>query len=224
MNGKMRKYDAVIFDLDGTLLDTLSDLTNSANAAAAQYGFTAHSREEICGFVGNGIRRLVQQLVPGGEDNPEFECVYDAFREHYGAHCLDETEPYPGIMSLLDWLKKEGYRTAIVSNKADFAVRKLKDVYFAELVDVAIGERDGCRKKPAPDSVWQALQEIGVPRERAVYVGDSDVDIVTAQNARTDCISVSWGFRSRQFLLDHGAAPENIAANVRELKDILERS
>lgn len=222
MGSRIKKYDAVIFDLDGTLLDTLSDLTVSANAAAAQYGFAQHSREEICSFVGNGIRRLIQQIVPDGESNPVFERVYDYFCKHYGLHCMEETEPYPGILSLLDWLKKEGCRTAIVSNKADFAVKKLKDVYFGELIDAAIGEREGCRRKPEPDSVWQALAEIGVARERAVYVGDSDVDIMTAKNAGMDCISVSWGFRSREFLLAHGAAPERIAANVRELRGLLE--
>lgn len=223
MSSRQRRYDAVIFDLDGTLLDTLSDLTSSANAAAMKYGFVKRSREEIRSFVGNGIRRLIQQIVPEGEENPDFENVYTSFREHYNAHCMDETEPYPGIMLLLDQLKKEGYKTAIVSNKADFAVKKLKDVYFGELVDVAIGEREGCRRKPAPDSVWKALEEIGVERDRAVYVGDSDVDIMTAKNAEMDCIPVSWGFRSREFLIGHGAKPDDIASNVRELKDILEK-
>lgn len=217
-----RRYDAVVFDLDGTLLDTLTDLMNSANAAAEKYGFAPHTREEIRSFVGNGIRRLIRQVVPEGENNPEFEHVYDEFRRHYGAHCLDETEPYPGIMALLDWLKKQGYKTAIVSNKADFAVKKLKDVYFNELIDVAIGEHEGCRRKPEPDSVLIALEKIGVDRKRAVYVGDSDVDILTAKNTSMDCICVSWGFRSREFLLDHGAVPERIVANVNELKALLE--
>ena len=175
-----RRYDAVVFDLDGTLLDTLTDLMNSANAAAEKYGFAPHTREEIRSFVGNGIRRLIRQVVP------------------------------------------EGDKTAIVSNKADFAVKKLKDVYFNELIDVAIGEHEGCRRKPEPDSVLIALENIGVDRKRAVYVGDSDVDILTAKNTSMDCICVSWGFRSREFLLDHGAVPEQIAANVNELKALLE--
>lgn len=217
----MRKYNAVIFDLDGTLLDTLEDLKNSANAAAGKYGMPQYSREDISSFVGNGIRRLIQQVVPGGEENPRFEEVFQAFKEHYAVHCMDETEPYPGIPALLDWLKKSGCRTAIVSNKADFAVKKLRDVYFGDLVDVAIGEREGCRRKPAPDSVLQALSELGVERERAVYVGDSEVDLLTARNAGMDCISVSWGFRSRDCLLEHGASPEYIAANVNQLKAML---
>lgn len=216
-----RKYDAVVFDLDGTLLDTLQDLTDSANAAAKRYGLPEHSLEEIRSFVGNGIRRLMLRIVPGGESHPDFEYVLAYFKEYYGAHCMDETEPYPGIMGLLDGLKKEGRRIAIVSNKADFAVKKLRDVYFGDLVDVAIGEREDCRKKPAPDSVWQALKELGVSRERAVYVGDSDVDLRTAENAGIPCIPVSWGFRSREFLIENGADPERIADNVRELRAFL---
>lgn len=217
----MRKYDAVIFDLDGTLLDTLEDLKNSANAAAAQYGMPQYSREEICSFVGNGIRRLISQVVPGGEENPQFEQVFQAFKEHYAAHCMDETEPYPGIPALLGWLKKNGCRTAIVSNKADFAVKKLRDIYFGELVDVAIGEREGCRRKPEPDAVLHALEELGTERKRAVYVGDSEVDLQTARNAGMECIIVSWGFRSRDYLLSQGAVPEQIAADVAQLKHML---
>lgn len=216
-----RRYDAIIFDLDGTLLDTLADLTGSVNAAMKQFGLPGRTLDEVREFVGNGIRRLIQRVVPGGETHPEFEQILDYFREHYGAHCMDETEPYPGIVSLLDWLRKTGVRTAIVSNKADFAVKKLRDVYFDELIEVAIGEREGVRKKPEPDSVLQALEELGVERGRAVYVGDSDVDLQTAGNAGLDCILVSWGFRSREFLLAAGAAPEQIVSNVRELKAFL---
>lgn len=215
------RYDAVVFDLDGTLLDTLADLTNSANAMMRQFGMPQRTTDEIRSFVGNGIRRLIQQIVPGGEENPEFERVYSGFRAYYNEHCMEETEPYPGIIALLDWLKKAGCRTAIVSNKADFAVKKLRDIYFGELIDAAIGEREGCRRKPAPDSVFQALAELGIDRSRAVYVGDSDVDLRTAENAGMDCIAVSWGFRSRAFLLDHGADPAQIAANVNEMKSML---
>lgn len=221
MQPKDRRYDAVIFDLDGTLLDTLSDLTNSANAVARKYGFQTRTREEICSFVGNGIRRLITQLLPGGEENPEFDNVYRDFCAHYNAHCMDETEPYPGILFLLDRLLKDGVEAAIVSNKADFAVKKLRDIYFPELVRVAIGEREGVRRKPAPDSVFEALKELDIPVSRAVYVGDSDVDILTAQNAGMDCISVSWGFRTRSFLTEHGAGEDKIASNVNELMKLL---
>ncbi len=222
-NKKDRRYDAVIFDLDGTLLDTLADLTNSVNAVLAQHGMPQFSQEEIRSFVGNGIRRLIQRSVPGGDLNPEFEEIHRSFREYYNAHCMDETEPYPGIPALLGWLQQEGYRIAIVSNKADFAVKKLRDVYFGELVQVAIGEHEGCRRKPAPDSVLQALKELEVEPSRAVYVGDSDVDIQTAVNAQMPCIAVSWGFRSREFLIEHGAVPEQIAANVNEVRALLMR-
>lgn len=217
-----RRYDAVIFDLDGTLLDTLADLTNAANAAAGRYGFRSYTLDEIRGFVGNGIRKLIERMLPDGVDNPHFDEVYTFFCEYYGRHCMDETEPYPGVMALLDYLHKEGYQVAIVSNKADFAVKKLRDVYFGDLVAVAIGDREGCRRKPAPDAVWQALEELQMERERAVYVGDSDVDLMTAQNAGMDGILVSWGFRSREFLLAHGGRPEQIVANVNALRQHLE--
>lgn len=215
------KYDAVIFDLDGTLLDTLSDLTNSVNAMMNRYGLEQYTREQVRSFVGNGIRKLICRVLPGGEHHPRFQEIYEGFRQYYGAHCMDETEPYPGIPSLLDGLKKEGVRTAIVSNKADFAVKKLSRVYFGSLIGVAIGEKEGIRKKPAPDTVDQALEELGVDRTRAVYIGDSDVDLETARNAGMDVILVSWGFRSREFLLAHGASGDRIAANVREVRSLL---
>ena len=136
---------------------------------------------------------------------------------------MEKTEPYPGIIALLDWLKKEGYQVAIVSNKADFAVKKLNQIYFGSLIRVAIGEREGIRKKPAPDTVFQALKELGADAAHAVYIGDSDVDIETARNSGMDGIAVSWGFRSREFLLEHGAVPERIAANVNEVKALLQK-
>lgn len=239
-----RRYDTVIFDLDGTLLDTLADLTNSTNIVMEQYEMPGYSMEQVRGFVGNGIRRLLEQAVSREISAEEFEQIYRSFREHYDLHCMDETRPYPGILSLLEWLKKEGFQMAIVSNKADFAVKKLNSIYFRDLIGVAVGERDGCRKKPAPDSVFWALcelaktadQEMSFPlseedaergmipekvRKRAVYVGDSEVDLLTARNAGLDCIAVSWGFRSREALLAHGACEELIAANADELKEML---
>ena len=219
---KTRRYDAVIFDLDGTLLDTLADLADSANATLAHYGLPQFSREEICGFVGNGARNLIRQIVPGGEADPNYHRVLDSFRAYYGEHCMDATKAYPGIMPLLEWLKQENYRTAIVSNKPDFAVKKLNQVYFDGLIEVAVGEREGIRRKPAPDSVLLALEELGISRERAVYVGDSDVDLRTAEQAGMDCIAVSWGFRDRAFLLEQGADPERIADDAEELRTMLE--
>ena len=186
-----RRYDTVIFDLDGTLLDTLEDLTDSANAAAVQFGFPIRTKQEICSFVGNGIRRLIQRLLPNGEETPEFNEVLQFFLKYYGEHCMEKTKPYQGIPELLHMLKKKGYNVAIVSNKA------------------------------APDSVFEALKELGAESARAVYVGDSDVDILTAANAGLDCLAVSWGFRDRGFLLEHGAHPERIAADAWELAGLL---
>lgn len=216
-----KKYDAVIFDLDGTLLDTLEDLTNSVNAVMTQFQMPQYSREQIRSYVGNGIRRLMQLVIPEGENNPQFMQVYEAFRAYYSIHCMDETEPYPGVMALLEMLHKEGYRLAIVSNKADFAVKKLRDIYFKDLVEVAIGEREDVRKKPAPDTVYQALKELGIEYSRAVYVGDSEVDIQTAANAGMDDIIVTWGFREREFLLSQGAKEARMAANVNEVRALL---
>lgn len=220
-NKRKKKYDAVIFDLDGTLLDTLDDLTGSVNAVMEQYHMPQYSREQIRSFVGNGIRRLMQRAVPGGEDNPQFMEAYEAFRNYYNMHCMDETEPYPGIIALLEGLRKEGYRLAIVSNKADFAVKKLSNIYFKDLIDTAIGERDGVRKKPAPDTVYQALKELQTEPEQAVYVGDSEVDIQTAALAGMDEIIVTWGFREKQFLLRQGAKEARMAANINEVKALL---
>lgn len=216
-----RRYDTVIFDLDGTLLDTLADLTDSTNAVLARYEHVQYTQDQVRRFVGNGILKLMQRAVPGGEQHPAFAQIHSEFRAYYNAHCTDRTKPYPGITALLEWLRKEEIQTAIVSNKADIAVKKLRDIYFGELVPVAIGDREGCRRKPAPDAVLQALAELGAETSRAVYVGDSDVDLETAQNAGLPCIAVSWGFRSREFLIEHGAQPDRIAANAEELKEML---
>ncbi|MCC8067190.1 MAG: HAD-IA family hydrolase [Clostridiales bacterium] len=216
-----KRYDAVVFDLDGTLLDTLKDLADSTNTVLSRYKMPQYDQEEIRGFVGNGIRRLLQRTVPQGEENPKFPDVYETFKTYYAEHCLDSTEPYPGIPLLLSALHKAGCRMAIVSNKADFAVKKLSSVYFGTMIESAVGEREGCRRKPAPDSVFLALEELGVPKERAVYIGDSEVDIQTAANAGIDSIIVTWGFRDRDVLLANGAVPEQMAANVKELLSML---
>lgn len=216
----MRKYNTIIFDLDGTLLNTLEDLAAAVNYALEHCGQPMRSVDEVRQFVGNGIRNLMIRAVPQGEENPRFEEVFAAFKEYYGAHCNDKTCPYPGIKELLARLKADGYRLAIVSNKADFAVKELQKIYFAEEIEVAIGEKEGILRKPAPDTVNQALRELGSVREEAVYVGDSDVDIQTAQNAGMPCVSVTWGFRDRDFLEKHGA--ENFADTAEELERCLQ--
>ena len=204
----MKDYDIYVFDLDGTLLDTLDDLTNSVNAALQHVGLPTHTRDAVRGFVGNGVRLLMERAVPGGSKHPLFDTAFDFFRQHYMIHGKDNTCPYPGIMSLLSELKLRGKKIAVVSNKFYDATRSLCRNYFGDLIDVAVGEREGIRKKPAPDLVNEAFRELGVTRDEAlsaVYIGDSDVDIETARNSGLPCISVLWGFRDSDFLLVHGA-------------------
>ncbi len=201
------KYQAVIFDLDGTLLDTLEDLWRSVNFALEKFGLPLRTREEVRGFVGNGIYLLMRRAT-GNAEEEIFLGAFEAFKAHYGAHCEDHTRPYEGVMSLLESLRAQGIKTAVLSNKADFATKKLTKRYFGELISIAVGENEeaGIRKKPAPDSLFAVLQTLGVRKENAVYVGDSEVDIQTAQNAGVDCISVTWGFKDREFLLKEGGA------------------
>ncbi len=200
-----RNCSAVLFDLDGTLLNTIDDLAASANHVLEFLGLPVRSRSEIQSFVGNGIVKLISRILPGGADDPRFEAADREFRAYYNEHCADRTKPYPGILPLLENLKKDGYRTAIVSNKADFAVTKLSEIYFPGLIGAAVGEDGRMPKKPAPDMPRKALSAIKVPPERAVYVGDSEVDIQTAENAGIDCILVTWGFREEAFLRAQGA-------------------
>ena len=201
-------FDAYIFDLDGTLLDTLDDLTSSVNAALFAYRCPERTRDEVQNFVGNGIRLLMRRAVPDGESNPRFSDIFEFFKRYYGEHCFDSTKPDPGVMELLVRLKSEGRSTAIVSNKADYAVKLLAERFFPGLVGAAAGENEAAwiRKKPAPDSVLAALKRLGTDKSGAVYVGDSEVDIQTAVNAEIPCISVTWGFKSREFLLKNGAS------------------
>ncbi len=194
----MRKYETIIFDLDGTLLNTLEDLKNSVNYALANAGMPERSLEEVRMFVGNGVRRLMELAVPGGEENPDFSGILADFKEHYKEHCNDKTAPYPHIMELLAELQKRDYKMAIVSNKFYGAVQELKKLYFEEYIPVAIGEKEGIRKKPAPDTVLEAMRELKSTKEDTVYVGDSEVDIATAENTGLDCIAVAWGFRTRE--------------------------
>lgn len=200
-------YSTYIFDLDGTLLDTLTDLAASCNYALRTHGMPEHSIDDVRRFVGNGVRKLMERAIPDGDANPDFEATFATFREHYMVHSLETTKPYPGIMDALAELKARGCRLAVVSNKMMAATVELCKYFFPETIEVAIGENEaeGIRKKPAPDTVFAALKQLGVSRDNAVYVGDSDVDLATARNSGLPCISVLWGFRDREFLLDHGA-------------------
>ena len=197
-------YNTFIFDLDGTLLDTLQDLANSVNFALRKHHMPEHSIDDIRCFVGNGVRLLMERAVPDGAANPDFLATFATFRQHYMVHSLDTTRPYDGIPELIHKLTQRGCQLVVVSNKMMAATQELIAHFFPE-IKVAIGEHEaeGIRKKPAPDTVFAALQQLGTTE--AVYIGDSDVDIETARNAGLPCISVLWGFRDRDFLLAHGA-------------------
>ncbi|MBQ3507425.1 MAG: HAD family hydrolase [Clostridia bacterium] len=198
-------YRTAVFDLDGTLLDTLEDLYLATNAALEHYSLPRRTRDEVRMFVGNGVELLIRRAVPSGTDEQMIQEVLADFKATYATICEDHTEPYKGVLDLLTALRAHGIRTAVVSNKFDAATKRLCGKYFGDLVEVAIGEKAGVRKKPAPDTVMEALNELGVTADRAVYVGDSDVDIQTAKNCSMPCISVTWGLRDEDFLRDHGA-------------------
>lgn len=199
------KYDLVVFDMDGTILNTLEDLADSLNVTLEHFGYPQHTIEEVCSFVGNGIRLLIERGVPKGLSTEEIDQVFDYFMEYYQVHCADKTKPYEGIEETICRLRSAGIRTAVVSNKADCAVKELAEKYFSGLFDVAVGERKGISKKPAPDGVDDVLKQLGIPREKAVYVGDSEVDVATARNAHMDSLIVEWGFRKADFLRENGA-------------------
>jgi phosphoglycolate phosphatase len=189
------------------LLDTLGDLAASVNYALRAYGMPEHSLDEVRHMVGNGVRLLMERAVPDGAAHPLFEAAFAAFRQHYMEHSLDTTRPYDGIAELLTALKGAGKHTAVVSNKFDAATKELCRHFFPDTIEVAVGEHEaeGIRKKPAPDTVNEALSQLGVDGRHAVYVGDSDVDLQTARNAGLPCISVLWGFRDKDFLTANGA-------------------
>lgn len=215
----MPKYNIYIFDLDGTLLDTLGDLAASTNYALRTHGMPEHSVDDVRRFVGNGVRKLMERAIPDGEANPDFEATFATFRQHYMKHSLDTTKPYEGIPETLEALKAQGCRLAVVSNKMMAATQELCRYFFPDTIEVAIGENEaaGIRKKPAPDTVFAALNALHKGTGtlcngtlcnsyvKAVYVGDSDVDLETARNAGLPCVSVLWGFRDRDFLINHGA-------------------
>lgn len=201
----MKDFDTYIFDLDGTLLSSLEDLAASTNYALRWAGMPERTLEEVRMFVGNGVKLLMECAIPDGQQNPRFEEVYAKFREHYLKHNLDRTHPYDGVLELLAELKRRGKKLAIVSNKFYAATQDLAHHFFADTIEVAIGERENIRKKPAPDTVLEALRQLGASKDGAVYIGDSDVDVMTAKNSGLPCISVLWGFRDKEFLIEHGA-------------------
>lgn len=206
MNGKsMKNIKYIVFDMDGTLLDSLTDLKNSLNYCFKKVGFPQRTFEEVRSFVGNGIRKLIERAVPQGTSQEQTDEIFVMFKEYYMVHCMDYTAPYKDILNMLSTLKNAGYKMAIVSNKADDAVKVLNQQFFGEYIDVAVGDMQGKEKKPAPDLVWLAMEQLGATKEDTVYVGDSEVDYETAVNSKLKCISVLWGFRDREFLEECGA-------------------
>ncbi len=197
----------VIFDLDGTLLNTLDDLADSTNYALSKFGYPTRTIEEVRQFVGNGVAKLIERAIPDGKNNPNFEKCLSIFKENYAQNMYNKTAPYNGIIEMLSNLKSKGIKIAVVSNKFDLAVKELCKKYFEGFIDFAAGENEaqGIKKKPAPDTVLSVLNEFNFAPEDAVYVGDSDVDIMTAKNSKMPCISVTWGFRDKKFLLENGA-------------------
>ena len=199
------KHKLAIFDMDGTILDTLADLKNSMNYTLEQFNCPKRTLDEVRLFVGNGIRNLIIRAAPPSTDENTIDKMFAVFNEHYAVHCNDNTRPYDGIADLLKQLRINGVKTAVVSNKADYAVQTLVEKFFSGLFDYAVGEKAGVRKKPCPDSVNEVLKTLNIDRKDAVYIGDSEVDIATAENAKMDCISVDWGFRDRDVLIKNGA-------------------
>ena len=198
-------YTTAIFDLDGTLLDTLEDLYRAVNRALSAHALPARSREEVCSFVGDGVEMLIRRAVPTHTDEALTLRVLADFKEVYAAICEDHTAPYPGILDTLAALRARGVRTAVVSNKFDAATKRLCARYFGDLVEVAVGERADMRKKPAPDTLLEALRLLDMPLCSAIYVGDSDVDVATARGVGIPCVSVTWGLRTEDFLRQNGA-------------------
>lgn len=216
-----RKYDAVIFDLDGTLMDTLEDLADAVNEIISRNGYPTRTYDQVRRIVGNGLKQTLTLCLPEGTKEDVIERLLPDFAAYYQENCQIKTKPYDGIEDILRELYARGYRMAIVSNKRDEAVKTLNEEYFQAYVKVAIGENEsaGIRKKPAPDTVYQALRELGCKRERAVYVGDSEVDKMTADNAGLPCISVAWGFRDKEDL--EKLEPMRLIDQPMELLDIL---
>ena len=212
-------YKAVLFDMDGTLLDTLEDLCDSTNHALAQMGYPLRGIEEIRRFIGNGAEKQIRRAVPEGTSEGKIMETLAAFRAYYQDHCQIKTKVYDGLLDVLSELKEKGVKMAVVSNKPDAAVKKLSREYFGDWLDYAIGPSDGVRCKPYPDMAEEALKALGVEKKDAVFVGDSEVDVQTGLNAGLDVIAVSWGFRSREVVIEAGA--KMIADDASELEKLI---
>ena len=209
----------IVWDMDGTVLNTLIDLRDCVNYVLRKYNMPEHTIEEYRRYFGSGIRYALECAVVDGTPSETIDEMLPIFKEHYDVHCLDNTCPYDGILDAMKKLKEKGYKMAIVSNKIDSAVKELNEKFFKEYVDVAIGETSGTKRKPAPDMVEQALKELGSSKEESIYICDSEVDLQTAINSSLPCISVLWGFRDRDYLIEQGAT--TFAETPEELVQLL---
>lgn len=213
------KYKAVLLDMDGTVLDTLEDLTDAVNAALREFELPAVEKKRVRAGLGNGAARLIKYCVPEDCGEELYERVLAWYKPYYDAHCRIKTRPYEGIVSMMERLKARGIKLAIISNKPDPAVKELAAAFFPGLLDSAVGESETVRRKPDPDAVLAAAVQLGICREQCVYVGDSEVDVLTAKNAAMDCIAVGWGFRDVDWLKARGA--EKIACSAEELERLI---
>ena len=208
-----------LFDMDGTVLDTLQDLASSVNYVLEKHAMPLRQIDEVRSFVGGGMAKLISRVVPEGTDEAERNAVLADFKAYYGQHCADLTKPYDGIPEMLSALRAAGIKTAVISNKGDPAVQELAKHYFDGMFDFVLGERPDIVRKPAPDMIYYALEQMGASKDAAVYIGDSDVDIITADNAGLPAIGVTWGFRDRDCLISAGAT--QLADTVGELQALL---
>ena len=210
------KYKLAIFDMDGTILSTLDDLANGVDYALSENGLPARSKQETRAALGRGVRFLIEQSVPAGLSDAEISKVEDDFLKYYKVHSMDNTRPYDGIVELIKEVRASGVKTAVVSNKIDSAVKELCANFFEGAFDVAYGERVGIPRKPDPKPINAIIDEFGLSKNEVVYIGDSEVDLLTANNAKIDHIIVTWGFRDRAFLEQNGA--KNLVESMEELK------
>lgn len=210
------KYKLAIFDMDGTILSTLDDLANGVDYALRENGLLARSKQETRAALGRGVRFLIEQSVPDGLSDAEISKVEEDFLKYYKVHSMDNTRPYDGIVELIKEVRESGIKTAVVSNKIDSAVKELCANFFEGAFDVAYGERPGIPRKPDPKPINAIIDEFGLSKNEVVYIGDSEVDLLTANNAKIDHIIVTWGFRDREFLEQNGA--KNLVESMDQLK------
>lgn len=213
------KYKTILFDFDGTLLYTIKDLADATNYALEKHGYPTHTEATITRMVGNGVNLLVARALPQGFDTPNYDDIMEDFRAYYAQHCSDNTRPYDGVLEMLRSLKARGCKLAIVTNKYQLAAEELRKEFFSESVDLIVGDHESRRRKPEPDAVFVALEQLGAEAERAVYVGDTEVDMQTAANSGLDFIAVAWGYRDYEELVEMKAPA--IARNTQELLELL---